>query len=221
MFKKDNEYYLWCSEFEGLDDHRDVLGEAKEVLERIEAFGGHDSLLIDDLDVRYIDHTPDNGKGGTYMHLGSAEIVIKASPSRMIETLEDGTEVVVDAPADQTYEWTKLAREDEKVGELARLLNQDDNWVNLYRRYEFIQGNIFGAKNTVDRGWWTKKQKRLFKRTANSRGAVGDEARHGSTDIPAPDDPVTVAEAKRLIDTLVDNWLHHRRKRLDTTTNSV
>lgn len=134
---------------------------------------------------------------------------MRAGPVRVTTTDEDGNKEV-HQPADRTYELTQLAAKDDKVRELVGLLDKGDDWVNLYRIYEFIQANIDGDENIVDRGWWSSNEKDRFKQTANSRDAIGDDARHGQERIPAPDNPMNYSEAKTLVDSLIRNWLEHR-----------
>lgn len=89
--------------------------------------------------------------------------------------------------------------------------------MNLYRIYEYIQDNIESEQNIVDQGWWSKSEKSLFKHTANSPEAIGHEARHGSPRESAPPDPMDHAEAKSLIDNLINNWLDHRKEVLGSS----
>ena len=55
--------------------------------------------------------------------------------------------------------------------------------------------------------WVSKAELKRFKRTANSVGAVGDEARHGKENTEPPPNPMALREAESLILKLVRDWL--------------
>lgn len=215
VFEEEGEYRLWSSKFEDLDDNREVRSEAEVIVETIQVFGLRDDLFVEELEINPVYEMQDGSIIHTSYKSEPARIGVRAGPVRATKTLEDGTEVVVRAPADKTYEWTELAGKDEKVAELASLLNGGDDWVNLNRIYEFIKDNR-GDDTLADRGWLSGNKQGDFTKTANNRNAIGDEARHGWEGEPISD-PMTIEEAQRLIDSLVDDWLHYRQEQLDTT----
>lgn len=209
VVEKEEEYVLLSSRFEGKDDVDMIREISEDIVRVIRAYGERDSINVGDLEASHVYKISDDGSKHVYVQAETATMTMSASATVTVDS-EDGEEETIH-PADRTYEWTKLAMDDEKVLDLAELLDKGESWVNLYRIYEFIQANIQDEDNILARGWWSESEKKSFKRTANSRDAIGDNARHGQDRIPAPDDPMTHAEAKRLIDTLVDHWLHHRK----------
>lgn len=112
-----------------------------------------------------------------------------------------------------------MALEDDKVQELIELRDNGDSWANLYRIYEYIQANVETDDNIIEQGWWSESEKGLFKRTANSSEAIGYEARHGDDRVPAPSDSMDHAEAKSLIDSLINDWLRHREEGMESSEN--
>lgn len=208
---EDDNYFIRSQEFEDLNDPDEIRKKATNFVRYIRNFGRRDSLRVSDLEASHVVKEREDGTEYTYVQLEPATIGITASTTRVVTEGEDGdTEVFL--PADRTEEWTQLALQDEKVSELADLLDRGDDWVNLYRIYEFIQNNVESEDNIVDQGWWSESEKDRFKQTANSRDAIGDDARHANNRVPAPTNPMTQAEAKRQIDTLVDHWLQHRKQ---------
>ena len=209
--KRDDErdYVLLSSRFGGEDV--DLIREiAEDIVTALRSFGVRDSINVDELTASNVYKISEDGSvDAVYVRAQSA--VMRITGSATVTVGSDNSEEEIHSPADRTYEWTKLAIEDDAVLELSELLENGDSWVNMYRIYEFIQANIQVPDNIVEQGWWSEDEKRLFKQTANSRDAIGDDARHGQSSIPAPEEPMTHSEAKRLIDTLVDKWLHHRR----------
>lgn len=210
IFEDEGNYFVWSSRFEDLDDAGEVREVAQELVQYIRNFGERDSLWVEELEISHVHEILDDGSEHTYVRAEAATVQVKAGPVR-VQPASDEDEGPVHLPADRTQEWTQLALEDDKVAELAELLDQGDDWVNLYRIYEFIQANIESDDNIVAQGWWSQNEKDLFKRTANSREAIGDDARHGQERTEPPRNPISHAEAKRLIDTLIDHWLHHRQ----------
>lgn len=210
VFKEDDDFFLWSSRFKGLDKAGEVRNTAEEIVRTIRNLGAKDSLRTEDLQAAHVHEIRDDGTEHVTVQAEDATVRVGVGPTRVITTDEKGNKMV-HRPADRTYELTQLAAGDEKTRELVSLLDKGDNWVNLYRIYEFIQANIDGDKNIVERGWWSSSEKDRFKQTANSRDAIGDDARHGQNRIPAPDDPMNYSEAKALIDSLGRSWLEHRK----------
>lgn len=208
IFRENEEYFLWSSCFEQMNNYLDVLEISREIIDTIRSFGGLDGIWLEGLDVRRIHEITDDGAENLYTLPDSTSILVKGGARRV--TNEDGDEIPEYYPANPTYERTQLALEDEKVRELASILEKGHNWVNLFRIYEFIRDNIEGDKNIVEQGWWTRNKESLFTYTANSRGAIGNEARHAKKRKP-PDDPMNHAVAKYQIEILINNWIQHRR----------
>ena len=84
----------------------------------------------------------------------------------------------------------------------------DRNWINLYKIYEIVDKDA-GKIKKIHRieQWITKKKISDFKQTANSKRAIGDDARHGVDDNDPPKEPMSLSEAKALIMTLLQKWL--------------
>ncbi len=113
--------------------------------------------------------------------------------------------------ADPIQDWIAIARHDTNVATVLRLFNKNLDWVNLYRIYEVIESDIGGINNIIKEEWTTKKTIERFTRTANSPDAIGDQARHGNGGrITPPKDPMTLPEAKSLIETLFHQWLRSK-----------
>lgn len=213
VFKEDDNFFLWSSQFKEVDKEGEVRNTAEEIVCTIRNLGAKDSLRTEDLQVAHVHKIRDDGTEHVSVQAEDATVTVEVGPTRVTTTDEEGNKMV-HRPADRTYQLTQLAAEDEKTRELVSLLDKGDNWVNFYRIYEFIQESIDADENIVERGWWSSSEKDRFKQTANSRDAIGDDARHGQNRIPAPDDPMNYSEAKALIDSLVRSWLEHRKSQL-------
>lgn len=203
-------YFLWSSQFQKVEESGEIREIAEDIVRAIRNFGERDSLRVEKLQVDHIIEILDDGSELTHIMAEPTTVKVTTGRARITSPEEDGV-VQTFLPADRTYEWTQLALKDEKVSELVDLVDKGYDWVNLYRIYDFIQDNIDSEDNIVSQGWWSESKKNLFKHTANSREAIGDEARHGNSG-SGPADPMTLAEAKRLVDTLIDHWLRHRKQ---------
>lgn len=211
IFEEDEEYYLWTSDFEQFDDSGDIQDVGENIVRTIRHLGELDSLSIKNLNISHVVEIQEDGSEREVVHLSAAGIAIGEGSARFSINGEE-----LPPRAESTYEYTKLALKDAKVQELIELRDKGDHWANLYRIYEYIQDNIESEHNIVEQGWCSKSEKRLFKHTANSPEAIGHEARHGKPRASAPSDPMDHAEAKSLIDTLINNWLKHRKEVLES-----
>jgi hypothetical protein len=114
----------------------------------------------------------------------------------------------MDNEAGPIPDWIAIALKEEKVAKVFRLLCNDPlDWVALYRILEVVEEDVGGLGNIVGQGWASSRSLSRFKHTANSPSTTGDEARHGKEQTQPPAKPMTIAEARALIETVVHNWL--------------
>lgn len=207
IIEEDGDFFLQSELFDGLNDAKEIRNRSEDIVQAVRSFGKRDSLEVEDLEVSSIRKISDDGSAHLYLQPATATLTANATANiTVVGGDEDGEK---HQPADRTYEWTKLAIDDPKVAELAELLENGESWVNLYRIFEFIRDNVEGDGNITSNEWWSNNEKDLFTFTANSRDAIGNDARHADQR-PGPEDPMSHAEAKRLIGTLVDHWLRNR-----------
>jgi hypothetical protein len=207
IFEEDEEYYLWTPQFEQLDESGEVKEESENIVRTVRHLGELDSLRVEDLDTACVVEIQEDGSERKIIH---ASATVTGTAAVSVRASVDGEELP--PRADSTYENTQLALKDDKVQELIELRDNGDRWANLYRIYEYIQANIEAEDNIIEQGWWSESEKDLFKQTANSPEAIGYEARHGDARVPAPSDPMDHAEARSLIDSLISDWLRHRKE---------
>lgn len=113
----------------------------------------------------------------------------------------------VRAPANQIPEWMRLSLVDPNVTKAFRIYAVKDDWGGLYQIYEVVESDIGGIDKIVSYDWATKTSLKRFKHTANSPGAVGDAARHGTEQTIPPPNPMHIQEARALIEMILHNWL--------------
>ncbi len=191
-------FFLAGAALEGLPDARAVRDRAGAPMASISAasmlhLGNSRPLEVGDVievgESRHVTWTPD-------------PVVVRVSvpPVSLSVTHADGS-VEVCLPADPVVEAALKADQSEAVERVLRLRNTTDlMWTDLYRILEAIQedgGPVSASTAEVTR----------FERTANSRGAVGDLARHGRERTKPPPNPMKLREARALIDRIIRDWL--------------
>lgn len=107
--------------------------------------------------------------------------------------------------------WFTIAQGDEYVTRALSLYGSlEDNWRNLYLVVDVIEENVGGEAALCGKGWVPKKKIKDFKRTANAFRAVGRGARHAKASWQPPNTPMSLQEAKSLIDDLLWRWLESK-----------
>jgi len=81
-------------------------------------------------------------------------------------------------------------------------------WSELFVVYELVKSNARGGQ-MFKLGWIRKADEKRFRITANSRTALGRDARHGRDSGQTPSNPMTQPEAITIIRALAAGWLRH------------
>ena len=85
------------------------------------------------------------------------------------------------------------------------LADSEVSWSDLYHVFDLIEST--GAD--LDE-WSTAAERRLFTWTANNRGAIGDQARHGHMRWQPPPDPMAHGTARTLLRRIATGWLNEQ-----------
>jgi hypothetical protein len=142
---------------------------------------------------------------------GSATTHTGARVSSVTLRHADGTEEVLHL-ADPVAEWVRIGLRDKVAADVLHLVALKPlDWVNLYRILEIIGQDVGGRHGISGYRWTTKAALDRFRHTANSRTAIGDEARHGKEHTQPPSDPMALAEARSLIETVLHNWMRTKQ----------
>ena len=104
----------------------------------------------------------------------------------------------------------ELSDSELKVAWVLELFNREDpyTWVNMYRIYEVINSD----KNIVEAKWCNEKKRKRFTHTANNPKASGKEARHGIRKFDPPNVPMSLDDAKEMIDEIFNRWLDYKKE---------
>lgn len=208
--KSGDEYVLRAKAFESMESAGCVRCDAQELVTSLSGasrlqFGATNPISVGAV---YLVH--DDGTRDTTVFPGPVVVQIRALPVTVVTTGAGG---VSDAhrPADQVRHWLAVATADPNVAKALRLRDGENlTWVDLYRILEVIDPD--GGDRIAELGWATKNVLTLFRRTANSVTAAGDDARHGHQRTEPPTNPMTLSRARGLIDRILKSWLQSKRR---------
>ena len=204
---RNGEHVLRSEKFGEHDSADEIRRKAEEIMT---ALSGSARLVLGaqgSLGVGTVYRVKPDGGRDKFVHIEPVELRFRALPPTVKITRTDGS-VEIKRPADPIASWLEKAAGDQAVAKVLRLRDEDDlGWVELYRIYEVIEADV-GSIPT--QGWATEKALRRFKHTANSVGAVADDARHGKETTQPPKNPMSLPEARSLLDGIVQKWLQHK-----------
>ena len=206
----------WILTWEHLDsisEFNEVVDEAKHVI----------SIMNGAAKLHYGDFSPvefagviridDDGKRTHMIEplVCSVRVSTRIVGMRVIRA--DGTE----SPArpSNAVGWIQLGLKDRSVADALRFF-ASPTWFNLYKVFEVVRDDIGGDEALKNKGWAAKSQISAFHRTANSRQALGDEARHATAKNPPPAKPMRLRDARELWDRILRKWIEEKRAKLQT-----
>lgn len=149
----------------------------------------------------------EGGRKQHFVSVGSSLTMSFEVEARVERPQPDGSVNVYDVgpPLPRVPELVSAAIHDEDLRDALAVLGRPDlTWHDLYYVFEIVEANIGGAM--FANGWITKRAVTSFTQTANSRHAVGRDARHGHTKVPAPSQPMALNDAQALVTGLVQQW---------------
>jgi hypothetical protein len=162
------------------------------------ALGSDSPLQVGNILRRHLD-----GRADHFLEIEPARLEMRGFPAALGITRRDGTVENRD-PGRELRSWLEVAGASGPARRVLRLIGEPDlSWVELYRVVEIIQ-KVAKAPVSI---WVSKDDLGRFKHTANSVGAVGDQARHGHERTEPPKDPMALDEANKLVSDLARNWL--------------
>ena len=199
------DFILESTDFNSLTDAKDVKNKASEILALVNGAAKLDLGVRKPLSVAHVVKVKDDGNREVFVEV--SDTIIMRDRVTVSVVGADGTVREI-RQVSLIPNWVADAQRDENVAKVLRLFGIGHrNWVNLYRIYELVENDIGGISNIVKKGWATRKAIERFNHTANSPGAIGNESRHGKQTSQPPKDPMTLSEAKSLVETILHNWL--------------
>jgi hypothetical protein len=210
VFLDGQEYLLTSDRFAEGDEAKVVRQKADDMLSLLDGASRLGLNSIQSIRAGGVYRLGENGRRDAFVFLEAAVLHCRALAPTVKLTHTDGT-VEEFHPADPVKEWIGLALTDDAIAKVFQILASGSlDWVNLYRIFEIIMSDVGGLKTIQGNGWATKTAMELFKRTANSPGASGLEARHGAETTEPPERPMTISEARALVTSIVRAWLRSK-----------
>jgi hypothetical protein len=204
------EYLLTSDRFDGLENARAVRDEAQKIA--VVLNGGCRLALnsTQPLKVCGVYRCHPGGGRDVFVFPEPAVFCLRAISPTVKITRAAGV-VEVHHPADPVRQWAIIALSCVPVADVFRLLSSGRlDWVNLYRIIEIIADEMGSRDAIVEKGWASRDSMRLFKRTANSPGALGLQARHGVERTQPPSKPMLLSEAQSLVVSVIHAWLRDK-----------
>jgi len=121
-------------------------------------------------------------------------------------TSSDGS--VASNPRGAWRHHARVALDDENIAKALQWVSRrPTTWGNLYKAFELVRAYGRNERQMIAGGWASRAHISLFRRTANSVGAIGDDARHGIDQEVPPKHPMDLTTAAALVRRLVKAWI--------------
>lgn len=204
IIKENNSYYLKSSDFGSLKLADEVRESAIAIIKRLNGatmLFNHNFHSISEDGVLLVEK---NGKRCFHLYLeGSIKIRSRVS-ANLKATTSNGIQQI-DPQYSTVESWINLAKNDKTVADALHFFKKG-TWISLYKVYEIIKDDI-GSHQAIIKSGFAKKQKlKQFTQIAQSRAALGDDARHASNKYIAPVQPMSIDDAKSFIREILINW---------------
>lgn len=203
---EDGDYYLKSTRFADLSAAEEVLRVAIEMVDMINdvAFLHFDNIKSADVDAVAEVHEDGSrchhvflrGSATARSRVGVARLTVTDSSGNAVESYQPSAAIVI----------MGAARRHTAVADALHFHRKSD-WGSLYKVFELIRDDVGGERRLIQRGCVSKRVLSRFRRTAQSRDAIGDEARHASKRYTAPRHPMTLSEARGVIKGILEHWL--------------
>jgi len=203
----EDEYLLHSEDFANLARPIDVHRRATEIITILNGAARLTQEGRGQLRAGNVYRTKGDGQREKTVFSDPIEVYIRGYAPSIAVTRDDGG-IDVSQPEDLVRDFAPLALRHSSVAKVfAIAANADTNWVDLYRIFEIVAHEVGGTTAIAARGWATKNAMDRFTHTANSPGALGLKARHGTERTQPPARPMSLSEADDMINHIVFAWL--------------
>jgi len=192
--------------FDGIDDYESVKTIAEQ---EVNFLNGYVRLFLaahQEIAVGNISREEPGGPRVHYVTITERLFISDAILSFRVG--EDGA-VIADANRGPSLRvWLELIRRNRVAGDVLQyLLGPLDDWSNLGRILEAMEHDVGGRAQLARTGWVSELSLKRFHMTANNPSVAGPTARHGARRFQAPDDPMTISEARGLVTDIARKWM--------------
>ena len=205
ILKNDNEYYIDSDTFDTCKNTTEVKKEALKLITLINGLGlvFINSFQPIKIIQEYIKKA--DGKNHKIIVLEPEPIVIRSKASGNFKLTKNGNKEEI-KHRNVYSDLFRHAYNEPLVQDALKYLKYGD-WINLYKAFEIVRDYCGGEHKLFEQNWAPKIDLRTFKQVAQSKEALGDQARHASKKYKPPNRKMSISEAKSLINQMLKNWI--------------
>ncbi|NEB01227.1 hypothetical protein [Streptomyces sp. SID13726] len=216
--KEEGGYYLNSAELGGLMDNGGRLFEAAtNLLQRVTGVARVLDSSFRPVSLPGI-FVEDDGTGNRRRHhiVQADTAVVRSKAYGVVLSVSDGQSPPCQPPPPSPPEgppYMQLASSHVDVAETLEILGRSSvslTWVDLYKVYEIVRGNVGGDKQLKATQWVSGGDLSAFTASANRPDVSGSEARHArATGTGLPKRTMTLAEGEAFVRSLVLAWWNY------------
>jgi hypothetical protein len=133
---------------------------------------------------------------------------VLSARAKAYDTVTSSDGRVVGRPKGAWRHHARVALDNENIGKALQWVSRrPTTWGNLYKAFELVRAYGRNEREMIAGRWASRGEISLFRRTANSVGAIGDDARHGVDQEVPPKQPMDLPTAATLVRRLVKAWI--------------
>lgn len=205
IIQENSDFYLKSKDWDQLEEAKQVRDLAKHVIGLLDNAAYvyfRDTTLIT---IGHIVRVDDDGRRQNFVFAEAHLALHSRLRATATVTGPDGQPV----ESQQEHSIIRTLRASAKHSSVADALGflHKGDWIGLYKVYEIVRDEVHGEKEIIRQGWLTRESKNRFTQTAQSRDALGDDARHASRKYKPPQEPMSIHEAKAIIGDLLQKWI--------------
>ncbi len=205
-------FLIEADAFDSLARAEDVVAKAAELLQILSGVLQIERGVLHPLRTGAVIKKHDDGKEDVFAFFHET-LNVRAEVGAVVVYAGDstGTPVAVPQPRLTSVQAVDLALRDPVMAKALRLLGQGaKTWVDMYRLYEVLEGDLGGQHKTQSLSWISEVDLKRFKHSANSVSVGGDAARHGRELQQPPTSPMSLVEAESFVMHLLANWVEQK-----------
>jgi hypothetical protein len=205
ILEEDSNFYLTSKAWNKLGESREVHDQAKDFIQLLENAAYLHFRDTAPISIGGMVRIDDDGRRQHILIAEAGRITLRGVRVKATGTVGE-PKAIASGPEHQLIKVLRNSPKDPLVKDALKFYRKGD-WVSLYKAYEIVNDAVHGKREIVRRGWIPKESINRFTQTAQSRKALGDEARHASVKFDPPKNPMTINEAKTIIGSLLQKWL--------------
>ena len=201
IIEEDSNFHLTSKAWNKLGESREVEAQAKDFIQLLENSIYIHSRDTTPLTIGGIVRIDNEGRKHYILHADPGSLTIRGAKATLA-----GPRAFESNGTHQVIKVLRVSTKNPVLADALRFLRKGD-WLNLYKTYEIVQDEVHGKREIIRRGWLTSQSISRFKQMAQSREALGDDARHASRKFIPPKKPMSIHEARAIIADLLLKWI--------------